>query len=76
MWTSIATAVLIISGIALAAEVARTWYSLIESRAQLELLDEQVETNRKGLISQETALQYASNPGEFELKLRGISSGV
>ncbi len=37
----------------LAAEVARTWFSLIEAHAQLELLDEQVETNRTGLKAQE-----------------------
>lgn len=33
----------------LAAEVARTWFALIEARAQLELLEEQVTTNRTGL---------------------------
>ena len=32
----------------LAAEVARTWFSLIEAHAQLELIGEQVEANRKG----------------------------
>ena len=37
----------------LAAEVNRTWFSLIEAHAQLELLDEQIETNRKGLTAQE-----------------------
>ena len=37
----------------LAAEVARTWFSLIESRAQLKLLDEQLATNRRGLVFQE-----------------------
>lgn len=37
----------------LAAEVARTWFSLIEVHAQLELLGEQVETNRTGLKAQE-----------------------
>lgn len=34
--------------LSLAAEVARTWFSLIESYAQLELLDEQLESNRRG----------------------------
>ena len=33
----------------LSAEIARTWFSLIEARAQAELLDEQTETNRFGL---------------------------
>lgn len=37
----------------LAAEVARTWFSLIEAHAQLELLAAQVETNRIGLKAQE-----------------------
>ena len=37
----------------LAAEVARTWFSLIEAYAQLELLAEQVESNRDGLKVQE-----------------------
>lgn len=32
----------------LAAEVSRTWFSLIESYAQLDLLDEQLESNRQG----------------------------
>ncbi len=35
--------------LALAAEVSRTWFSLIETYAQLELLDRQLETNRNGL---------------------------
>ncbi|GAB5403302.1 MAG: efflux transporter outer membrane subunit [Aureliella sp.] len=39
--------------LALAAEVSRTWFALIESYAQLELLDEQVATNRNGLKAQE-----------------------
>ena len=39
--------------LSLAAEVARTWFSLVEAHAQLELLDEQVETNRTGLTVQE-----------------------
>ncbi|MCO8121151.1 TolC family protein [Stieleria sp. TO1_6] len=37
----------------LSAEIARTWFSLIESHAQLQLLDEQIETNRTGLALQE-----------------------
>lgn len=39
--------------LSLAAEVARTWFSLIEAHAQLALLDEQIETNRTGLKAQE-----------------------
>ena len=39
--------------LSLAAEVARTWFSLIEAHAQLELLDAQVETNQNGLKAQE-----------------------
>ena len=39
--------------LSLAAEVTRTWFSLVEAHAQLELLDEQLETNRNGLKAQE-----------------------
>lgn len=35
----------------LSAEVARTWFALVEAHAQLELLSEQIETNRIGLTS-------------------------
>lgn len=41
----------------LSAEIARTWFALIEDYAQLELLDEQVETNELGLKAVE--LRYA-----------------
>jgi len=37
----------------LSAEVARTWFSLVEAHAQMALLDEQIETNRTGLELQE-----------------------
>jgi len=37
----------------LTAEVARTWYALVEARAQLTLLDEQIKTNLTGLKLQE-----------------------
>lgn len=37
----------------LAAEVARTWFSLIESHAQIELLNQQLQSNRDGLRAQE-----------------------
>lgn len=39
--------------LSLAAEVVRTCFSLMEAHAQLELLDEQIETNRTGLTAQE-----------------------
>lgn len=39
--------------LSLAAEVARTWFALIEARAQLKLLDEQVQKNRDGVALQE-----------------------
>lgn len=38
----------------LAAEIARTWFALIEARAQLVLLAEQLETNRTGATLQES----------------------
>jgi NodT family efflux transporter outer membrane factor (OMF) lipoprotein len=41
----------------LSAEITRTWFTLIEAYAQLELLDDQVETNEKGLKAVE--LRYA-----------------
>jgi NodT family efflux transporter outer membrane factor (OMF) lipoprotein len=40
--------------ITLSADIARTWYSLIEANAQVELLKEQIQTNRDGLIIQES----------------------
>ena len=39
--------------LSLTAEITRTWFSLIEAHAQLELLNEQLETNRTGLKAQE-----------------------
>ena len=41
----------------LSAEIARTWFALIEAHAQLELLDEQLVSNEKGLKAVE--LRYA-----------------
>ncbi len=38
----------------LSAEITQTWFSLIEAQAQLGLLDEQIETNRTGLLLQES----------------------
>jgi len=40
-----------------AAEVTRTWLTLTEANAQLSLLDEQIETNRKGLELQESRFE-------------------
>lgn len=37
----------------LSAEISRTWYAIIEAYAQLELLAEQVETNKQGLAAVE-----------------------
>lgn len=37
----------------LSAEVARTWFSLIEAHAQVALIEEQIDTNRTGLALQE-----------------------
>ena len=37
----------------LSADVARTWFALIEANAQIELLDEQIKTNLTGLKLQE-----------------------
>ena len=37
----------------LASEVSRTWLALIQSHAQLELIEQQIETNRTGLALQE-----------------------
>ncbi len=39
--------------LSLAAEVARTWYSLIEAHLQLRLLGDQIQTNETGLKAQE-----------------------
>lgn len=41
------------TALSLSAEVARAWYTLVEARAQLELLGEQLETNRTVLELQE-----------------------
>ncbi len=37
----------------LSAEIARTWFSLIEAHAQVDLLEEQIDTNETGLAVQE-----------------------
>lgn len=41
------------AALTLSAEVARTWFALIEAHAQLALLEEQIETNLTGLKVQE-----------------------
>jgi NodT family efflux transporter outer membrane factor (OMF) lipoprotein len=43
--------------LALTAEVAVTWFSLIEAQAQLALLDEQIESNQTGLKLQEARFE-------------------
>ena len=42
----------------LAAQITQTWFTLVEAYAQLDLLDEQVETNKKGLKAVE--LRFAA----------------
>lgn len=42
------------SALTLSAEVARTWFSLIEANAQVKLLNEQIKTNQTGLEVQES----------------------
>ena len=41
----------------LSGDIVSTWCALIESRAQIELLDVQIETNRKGLETQESRFE-------------------
>jgi NodT family efflux transporter outer membrane factor (OMF) lipoprotein len=41
------------AALTISADVARVWFSLIEAHAQLELLEQQVDTNRTGLELQE-----------------------
>lgn len=41
----------------LSAEVARSWFSMIEARAQLALLNDQLKTNLDGVERQETAFE-------------------
>ena len=41
----------------LSADIARTWFSLIEANAQVELLKEQIKTNRTGLELQESRFE-------------------
>lgn len=38
----------------LSAEIARTWFALIEAHAQVKLLEEQIQTNRTGTKNQES----------------------
>ncbi|MEQ9407961.1 MAG: TolC family protein [Fuerstiella sp.] len=42
------------TALTLSAEIASTWYSLVEAHAQVELLDDQIETNQTGLEIQES----------------------
>lgn len=58
--------------LALAAEIAGTWFSLIEARAQLELLNEQLETNLKGLEYQEAQFAVRQNLAADVLRQRQL----
>ena len=49
--------------LSLAAEVARTWFSLIESHAQLVLLNQQLKNNRDGLKLQESRFRFGDEGG-------------
>ena len=49
--------------LSLAAEVARTWFSLVEAEAQLELLQEQLRTNRKGLVAAKARFEASAGGG-------------
>ncbi|APZ90748.1 TolC family protein [Fuerstiella marisgermanici] len=41
----------------LSAEIARTWFALVEAHAQVKLLDEQIESNRTGTELQESRFE-------------------
>lgn len=49
--------------LSLSAEVARTWFSLIEAYAQLDLLEEQLQTNRDGLKAVELGFANGGQGG-------------
>ncbi len=49
--------------LSLSAEIAETWFTLIAAHAQLELLEEQVKTNRKGLKAVELRFAVAGEGG-------------
>ncbi|MDV6030530.1 MAG: TolC family protein [Phycisphaera sp. RhM] len=56
----------------LSAEIARTWFSLIEARAQLALVEEQIETNRNGVIAQELKFGSGEVGGPDVLRQRQL----
>ncbi|MFK8113641.1 MAG: TolC family protein [Rubripirellula sp.] len=56
----------------LTADIARTWFALIESRAQLELLDEQIETNQKGATLQAARFGLGQSRGADVLRQRQL----
>lgn len=58
--------------LSLAAEVARTWFSLIEAYAQHELLEEQVETNRNSLKAQELRFELGGGGSPDVLRQRQL----
>ncbi|QEG00442.1 Toluene efflux pump outer membrane protein TtgI precursor [Stieleria maiorica] len=56
----------------LSAEIARTWFSLIEARAQLALVEEQIDTNRNGVIAQELKFGAGEVGGPDVLRQRQL----
>ena len=60
------------AALTLSGEVARTWFSLIEARAQLALLDEQLETNRQGLALLEAGFGLGQTRGADVLRQRQL----
>ncbi|WP_182866579.1 TolC family protein [Rhodopirellula sp. JC639] len=56
----------------LSAEIVSTWFSLIEARAQLALVEEQIETNRNGVIAQELKFGSGEVGGPDVLRQRQL----
>lgn len=56
----------------LTAEIARTWFAIIEARAQLNLLDEQIQTNLTGLELQESRFGLGLIRGADVLRQRQL----
>ncbi|MCD0459068.1 efflux transporter outer membrane subunit [Roseiconus lacunae] len=62
--------------LALTAEVTRTWFALIEAHAQLELLDEQIQTNQTGLSLQEARFGLGQIRSPDVLRQRQLVEGT
>ena len=58
--------------LSLAAEISRTWFSLIEAYAQLDLLDEQEKSNRNGLKDVELRFGLAGGGSPNVLRQRQL----